>query len=127
MSEIMVAPLASVVLGLVLAYDGYNKSKSNTNTVVANGYLYTGVALLVFAAVAVVAMLIKPTSPGVKTILSVIGLIALLVALVAAWLNYVNTSGTPLAAEALVLAIVVSIPILSTLLTREDVIRLKLN
>jgi hypothetical protein len=127
MSEIMVAPLASVILGLVLAYDGYNKSKSNTNVSVSNGYMYTGIALLVFAGVAIVAMLLKPTSSGTKMIMSAIGLLALLVALSSAWLNYVNTSGTPLAAEALVLAIVVSIPILSTLLTREDVIRLRLN
>ena len=127
MSEIMVAPLASVVLGLVLAYDGYNKTKSATANPVSNSYLYIGIALLAFVAVAVIGMLLKPVSATTKLILSVVGIIALLAALSLAWLNYVNVAGTPLAPEALVLAIVVSVPILATLLTREDVIRLRLN
>jgi hypothetical protein len=125
--EIMVAPLASVVLGLVLAYDGYNKSKSNTNNAVSNGYLYTGVALVVFAIVAIIALLVKPTSPTTRMLFSAVGLIALLVALSAAWLNYVNVAGTPAGAEALVLAIVVSVPILATLLHRQDIIKLRLQ
>ena len=127
MTELSVAPLASVILALVLAVDGYNKTKENAGTMAAaNNFMITIIALALFLVVAVVAILFKPTSAGAKMIFSAISLILLLVAVVVAWLNYVNNTGGALGAQTLVIAIVTAIPLLATLVTR-DTVTLKLD
>lgn len=127
MTELSVAPIASVILALVLAVNAYNKTKAlaiNANT--TNHLLILIIALALFLIVAVIAVLFKPTSNGAKMFFSLVSVVALVVAVVVAWLIYVNNVGQPLATEALVIAIVSSIPVLATLISR-DTLTIKLD
>jgi energy-converting hydrogenase Eha subunit A len=127
MTELSVAPLASVILALVLAMDGYNKTKQTSElSSTSNNFLTTVIALGLFLVVAVVAILFKPTSAGAKMIFSAVSMILLVIALVVAWLNYVNNAGEPLGAQTLAIAIITAIPLLATIVTRET-ITLKLD
>jgi heme O synthase-like polyprenyltransferase len=120
MTELSIAPIASVILALMLAVDGYNKAKVDPTSVdTANRFLTTIIALGLFLLVAIVAILFKPTTPGAKLFFNLISLVLLVIALVVAWLNYVNNSGKKFAVETLVIALVASIPILTTLITKE--------
>jgi hypothetical protein len=127
MTELSVAPIASVILALVLAVNAYNKTKAlaiNANT--TNHLLILIIALALFLIVAVIAVLFKPTSNGAKMFFSLVSVVALVVAVVVAWLIYVNNVGQPLATEALVIALVSSIPVLATLISR-DTLTIKLD
>jgi hypothetical protein len=120
MTELSVAPLASVILALVLAVDGYNKTKQNPELAsTTNNFLVTIIALALFLIVAVVAVLFKPTSPMARMIFAGASVILLVVALVVAWLNYVNNTGGALGAQTLSIAIITAIPLLATLLSRD--------
>jgi hypothetical protein len=120
MTELSVAPLASVILALVLAVDGYNKTKQNPElTQTTNNFLVTIIALALFLVVAVVAVLFKPTSNTARMIFAGASVILLVIALVVAWLNYVNNTGGPLGAQTLTIAIVTAIPLLATLISRD--------
>ena len=120
MTELSVAPLASVILALVLAVNGYNKTKQNPELAqTSNNFLMTIIALALFLVVAVVAVLFKPTSNMAKMIFAGASVILLVVALVVAWLNYVNNTGGPLGAETLAIAIITAIPLLATLIARD--------
>jgi len=121
MTELSVAPIASVILALVLAVNAFNKTKAITNPTLRNHLMILIIALVVFLIVAIVAILFKPTSAGAKTFFSLVSVAALIVAAVVAWLIYVNNIGQPIATEALVIAIVASIPILTTLISRDTV------
>lgn len=127
MTELSVAPIASVILALVLAVNAFNKTKAlaiNANT--TNHLLILIIALALFLVVAVIAVLFKPTSNGAKMFFSLVSVAALVVAVVVAWLIYVNNVGQPLATEALVIALVSSIPVLATLISR-DTLTIKLD
>jgi hypothetical protein len=127
MTELSVAPLTAVILALVLSVDAYNKSKidpSNADT--TQRLLITIIALVVFLLVAVIGILIKPVTSGTRMLFSVVGLVALIVALAVAWLNYINNSGKKFAVETLVIALVTSVPILATLISR-DTLTIKLD
>jgi hypothetical protein len=127
MTELSIAPLASVILALVLAVDGYNKTKQNPELAsTTNNFLVTIIALALFLVVAVVAVLFKPTSSMAKMIFAGASVILLVVALVVAWLNYVNNAGGQLGAQTLSIAIITAIPLLATLITR-DTFTLKLD
>jgi hypothetical protein len=120
MTELSVAPLASVILALVLAVDGYNKTKQNPELAqTTNNFLMTIIALALFLVVAVVAVLFKPTSNTARMIFAGSSVILLVIALVVAWLNYVNNTGGPLAAQTLTVAIVTAVPLLATLIARD--------
>jgi membrane-bound ClpP family serine protease len=120
MTELSVVPLASVILALVLAVDGYNKTKQAPELQsTTNNFLTTIVALALFLVVAVVAIIFKPSTPGAKLIFSAVSVILLIVALVVAWLNYVNNTGSALAAQTLTIAIITAVPLLATVLSRE--------
>jgi len=121
MTELSVAPIAAVILALVLAVNAYNKVKDTKNQTLINHLLILIIALAVFLIVAIVAILFKPSSPGAKTFFSLVSVAALIVAAVVAWLIYVNNIGTPLDKEALVIALVASVPILTTLISRDTV------
>lgn len=128
MSELAVAPIAAVILGLALSVDAYNKAINDvSNQDTAQKLLIIIIALAVFLLIAVIAVLFRPTSMGVRMLLSVVGVIALITALVVAWLNYVNNSGKKFGVETLLIALVVSFPILVSLYNREAIdIRLRL-
>lgn len=127
MSELAVAPITAVILGLVLSVDVYNKAVTDPSTQeTAQRLLYIIIALAVFLLIAIIGVLFRPTSPGARTLFTVIGVIALIVALVYAWLNYINNSGKKFAVETLIIALVVSVPILVTLINR-DTINIRLN
>jgi Na+/melibiose symporter-like transporter len=120
MTELSVAPLASVILALVLAVDGYNKTKQNPELAsTTNNFLMTIIALALFLVVAVVAILFKPTSSTARMIFAGASVILLVVALVVAWLNYVNNTGGAFGAQTLTIAIITAIPLLTTLMTRD--------
>jgi hypothetical protein len=120
MTELSVAPLASVILALVLAVDGYNKTKQNTELAqTTTNFLVTIIALALFLVVAVVAVLFKPTSPMARMIFAGASVILLVIALVVAWLNYVNNTGGILGAQTLSIAIITAIPLLATLISRD--------
>lgn len=120
MTELSVAPLASVILALVLAVDGYNKTKQNPElSQTTNNFLVTIIALALFLIVAVVAVLFKPTSPMARMIFAGASVILLVIALVVAWLNYVNNAGGALGAQTLSIAIITAIPLLATLIARD--------
>lgn len=127
MTELSVAPLTAVILALVLSVDAYNKSKIDpVNADTTQRLLITIIALVVFLLVAVVGILIKPATSGTRMLFSVVGLVALIVALAVAWLNYINNSGKRFAVETLVIALVTSVPILATLISR-DTLTIKLD
>jgi hypothetical protein len=120
MTELSVAPLASVILALVLAVDGYNKTKQNPELAqTTNNFLVTIIALALFLVVAVVAVLFKPTSNTARMIFAGASVILLVIAVVVAWLNYVNNTGGALGAQTLSIAIISAIPLLATLITRD--------
>jgi len=120
MTELSIVPLASVILALVLAIDGYNKTKQSPElAATTNNFFLTIIGLGLFLVVAVVAILFKPTSPATKLIFSGASIIVLLIALVSAWLNYVNNTGGLLAAQTLSIAIITAVPLLATLFSRE--------
>lgn len=127
MTELSVVPLASVILALVLAVDGYNKTKESVELAsTTNNFLVTIIALALFLVVAIVAILFKPTGAMARMLFSGASVILLLVALVVAWLNYVNNTGGVLGAQTLTIAIITAIPLLATLFTR-DTFTLKLD
>ena len=128
MSELAVAPIAAVILGLALSVDAYNKAINDvSNQDTAQKLLIIIIALAVFLLIAVIAVLFRPTSMGVRMLLSVVGVIALITALVVDWLNYFNNSGKKFGVETLLIALVVSFPILVSLYNREAIdIRLRL-
>ena len=120
MTELSVVPLSSVILALVLAWDGYNKTKESLELKSTNNnFLTVLISLALFLVIAVIAIVFKPTSAGAKMIFSVLSVVLLLVALVVSWLNYVNNTGGPLGAQTLTIAIIAAIPLLATLITRE--------
>lgn len=120
MTELSVAPLASVILALVLAVDGYNKTKQNPELAqTSSNFLVTIIALALFLVVAVVAVLFKPTSNTARMIFAGASVILLVVAVVVAWLNYVNNTGGALGAQTLSIAIITAIPLLATLISRD--------
>jgi hypothetical protein len=127
MTELSVVPLSSIILSLVLAVDGYNKTKEIQELAsTKNNFLVTIVSLALFLVVAVVAVVLKPSGSMARMILSASSVILLLIALVASWLNYVNNTGGILAAQTLSVAIITAIPLLSTLVSK-DTFTLKLN
>jgi hypothetical protein len=127
MSELAVAPITAVILGLVLTVDAYNKASVDpAYQQTASRLLTIIIALGIFLAVAVVAVIFKPATPGARMLFSAVALISLIVALALAWLNYINNSGKKFAVETLIIALVLSVPILTTLINR-DTLSIKLN
>lgn len=120
MSELAVAPITAVILGLALSVDAYNKASLDpASQDTAHRLLTIIIALAIFLLIAIIAVLFRPASPGARMLFSAVGLIALIVALVVAWLNYVNNSGKKFAVETLIIALVVSVPILITLINKD--------
>lgn len=127
MSELAVAPITAVILALALSVDAYNKAALDpANADTAQRLITIIVALAIFLIIALIAVLFKPASPGARMLFSAAGLIALIVALVVAWLNYINNSGKKFAVETLIIALVVSVPILVTLINK-DTLNIRLN
>jgi len=127
MSELSVVPLSSVILSLVLAVDGYNKTKESSElSSTTNNFMMIIIVLSLFLALAVIAIIFKPSGSLFRMILSGASLILLLIALVVAWLNYVNNAGGVLGAQTLSIAIITAIPLLATLISKET-FTLKLN
>jgi hypothetical protein len=127
MSELAIAPITAVILGLVLSIDVYNKAVNDlVSQETAQRLLYIIIALSVFLLIAIIGILFRPTYPGARSLFTIVGVIALIVALTYAWLNYINNSGKKFAVETLIIALVVSVPILVTLLNR-DTISIRLN
>jgi len=127
MSELAIAPITAVILGLVLSIYVYNKAVNDlVSQETAQRLLYIIIALSVFLLIAIIGVLFRPTYPGARSLFTIVGVIALIVALTYAWLNYINNSGKKFAVETLIIALVVSVPILVTLINR-DTISIRLN
>jgi predicted neutral ceramidase superfamily lipid hydrolase len=128
MSELSIAPVTAVILGLALAVDAYNKTSLDPTNQDTNQKLFIViVSLSVFLLVALVAVLFRPSSAGVRMLLRAVGIIALVVALVVSWINYVNNYATKFSVETLLIALAVSVPILISIYERETIdIRLRL-
>lgn len=128
MSELSIAPVTSVILGLSLAIDAYNKiSLDPTNQGTTQNLLIIIVSLSIFLAIALIAVLFRPSSSGVRMLLRTVGVIALIVALVVSWINYVNNYSNKFSVETLLIALAISVPILISIYERETIdIRLRL-
>ncbi len=127
MTELSVVPITAVIVALTLAVDAYNKAKIDpASQDTAQQLLIIIIALAIFLLVALIAVLFKPTSAGARMLFSAVALIAIIVALVVAWLNYVNNSGKKFAVETLIIALAVTVPILTSLV-HKDTLTLKID
>ncbi len=127
MTELSVVPITAVIVALTLAVDEYNKAKIDpASQDTAQQLLIIIIALAIFLLVALIAVLFKPTSAGARMLFSAVALIAIIVALVVAWLNYVNNSGKKFAVETLIIALAVTVPILTSLV-HKDTLTLKID
>jgi hypothetical protein len=136
----MLIALASIIIALVLAFDGNTKTKKvNNNTQLSKNFYTTGILLALALIVVVISLLLSFVGVGntrvgrggvatvgvLGTIVGVVLYLLILGALVFSWLTYVNAAGTPFAVQALVMALALTAGLALTLSSKNEGLTLR--
>jgi hypothetical protein len=136
----MLIALASIIIALVLAFDGNMKIKkvnggnTATNKKLSENFYTTGILLGLALLVVVVSLLLSFVGVGntrigrggvatvgvLGTIVGIVLYLLILGALVFAWLTYVNAAGTVYAVQALVMALALTAGLALTLSKKNE-------
>jgi hypothetical protein len=140
----MLIALASIIIALVLAFDGNMKAKkvnATANAQLAKNFYTTGILLALALLVVVLSLLLSFVGVGntrvgrggvatvglLGTVVGILIYLLILGSLVFAWLTYVNAVGTPLAVQALVMALALTAGLALTLSNRNEGLNIRFD